>query len=75
MLPPLIGYILFSHLEKEKIETLYWVDLMDWALEKRLTGYCKLKKINYIEMDSPAFLTTWEEINDYFADKKNYFLK
>ncbi|MBU4535956.1 MAG: cryptochrome/photolyase family protein [Euryarchaeota archaeon] len=47
---------------------------MDWALEKRLTGYCKLKKINYIEMDSPAFLTTWEEINDYFADKKNYFL-
>ncbi len=65
---------LFSHLEKEKIDTLYWVDVVDWALEKRLKSYCKDNDINYIEMDSPAFLTTREEINNYFADKKHYFL-
>lgn len=65
---------LFSHLEKEKIDTLYWVDVVDWALEKRLKNNCKDKDINYIEMDSPAFLTTREEIHNYFASKKHYFL-
>lgn len=70
---PNMDYI-FNKLEQDNIKKVYYAELMDWALKRRLNYYCQDKNIKKIELEGPGFLTSLQWIDEYFKSKKKYFL-
>lgn len=56
------------------VSTIHYVDTTDYLLERRLNRYAKKYGISLKKYESPNFLTTVKEINEYFADGKRFFM-
>ncbi len=61
-------------LEKEDVKKLYCMELIDYELEKRLNSFCNGNGITLVELEGPGFLSSREWINNYFKNKKRYFM-
>ena len=64
---------LLESLKKENIETIHITEVVDYLLDKRITNACKKNQIEIIQYQTPAFLNSRQEGDDYFASKKRYF--
>ncbi len=64
---------LILSLAKEKITAINFAEVVDDWLERRIEAACKKNNIKIIAHPSPAFLTTKQEGDDFFASKKKYF--
>ena len=64
---------LLESLKKENIETIHFTEVVDYLLDKRITNACKKNRIEIIQYQTPAFLNSKQEGDDYFASKKRYF--
>jgi deoxyribodipyrimidine photolyase-related protein len=65
--------ILIDHLAKEKYAVIYMVDPVDYLLMRRIKKACASNNIALQVSDSPGFLNTLTDTQDYFASKKKYF--
>jgi deoxyribodipyrimidine photolyase-related protein len=54
-------------------EQLYWIDTVDFNLEKKISRWAKALKLQTVKFDSPNFYNTEEELKEYFK-KKKFFL-
>ncbi|MDI6644769.1 MAG: cryptochrome/photolyase family protein [Methanobacteriaceae archaeon] len=68
-----MSYI-FDHLKDNGIKKIYYAELVDYALEKRIKHFSKTHKLDLCELESPGFLNSREWIENYFKDKKSYFM-
>ena len=64
---------LLESLKKENIETIHITEVVDYLLDKRITNACKKNHIEIKQYQTPAFLNSRQEGDDYFASKKRYF--
>ncbi|MGZ5255897.1 MAG: cryptochrome/photolyase family protein, partial [Flavitalea sp.] len=56
------------------ISLVHYVDTTDYLLERRLNRYSKKYGISLKKYESPNFLTTVQEIYDYFGEGKRFFM-
>jgi len=70
---PKMSYI-FDQLRDDRIKMIYYAELVDYELEKRIKHFSKLNKIMVQELESPGFLNSRKWIENYFKDKKRYFM-
>lgn len=68
-----MSYI-FNVMEKHGINQIYCAELIDHMLKKRLINGCSDSQIKLVELEGPGFLTPLKWIDDYFENKKTYFL-
>ncbi len=63
-----------SYLMENKITEVHFIDPHDYEVEKRL--FSTLKKLNVKShfYDTPGFINTKDEINEYFQGKNKFFL-
>jgi len=61
-----------SIFEDRKIDCVYVAEIDDIALEKRLKAVTKKNHIQLEVVQTPLFLTTPQEFQDFFKDKKHY---
>jgi deoxyribodipyrimidine photolyase-related protein len=60
-------------LAAEKITTIHIVDVVDNWLMKRLEEACKKHTLKLVVHNTPNFLNTLPEVQDFFDKKKTYF--
>ncbi|MBC7722976.1 MAG: cryptochrome/photolyase family protein [Pedobacter sp.] len=65
--------LLVEHLLKQSISTIYYVDVIDNWLEKRLVVAAKKVGIKLVKYSSPNFLNKLADVADFFDKKKTYF--
>ena len=65
---------IFIELKKQNIETIQLVDPVDYLLNRRLVRYATNHSIKLVFYDSPNFISTPAYLNQYFNQKKKYFL-
>jgi deoxyribodipyrimidine photolyase-related protein len=65
--------ILIAALKKEKISHIHFAEVVDDWLAKRITSACQKSNIKFTTHQTPAFLNTKQEGDDFFATKKKYF--
>jgi deoxyribodipyrimidine photolyase-related protein len=63
---------LIIHLKQKGIEEMYFADVADNWLEKRIKQTAKKTGIIIHEYPSPCFLNSREELKEYFCGKKKY---
>ncbi len=56
------------------VSTIHYVDTTDYLLERRLNRNARKYGISLKKYETPNFLTTVKEINEYFADGKRFFM-
>jgi len=64
---------LVSTLAREKVTDIHFADVADDWLNRRLTSACAKYEIGLSEYETPAFLNTMKEANEYFDGRKSYF--
>ncbi len=65
--------IFLKNIQKKGVKTIQIINVVDNWLQKRITETCKTLKIEIIAFESPQFLNSAQETDDYFkADKKKY---
>jgi deoxyribodipyrimidine photolyase-related protein len=64
---------LITHLAKQGIEEIHYVDTVDNWLEKRISETAAAYNIKLKKYPSPNFLNTLDEVEDFFNKKKTYF--
>lgn len=64
---------LVNTLAKKKITGIYMADPADHWLLKRMQQACAAKKITLHIYQSPNFLNTLQNVEEYFSKKKTYF--
>ena len=64
---------LIAFLAEQKTTTIHIVDVVDKWLMKRIKIACKKHEIELKVYDSPLFLNTMDDVEEYFSKKKNYF--
>ena len=64
---------LISFLKKDDIVTIHFTEVVDEWLDKRITDSCKNNNIDIAQYQTPAFLNSSQEGDDYFNGKKRYF--
>lgn len=64
---------LIKQLKAEGIEEIQYIDVVDNWLQKRMAETCQKTTIKLIKSESPSFLNTQQELEDYFEKKKKYF--
>lgn len=62
-----------AHFAKHNITTIYFVDVVDNWLGKRLQSFAKKNEIKLVAYTSPNFMNTIESVADFFDKKKTYF--
>jgi deoxyribodipyrimidine photolyase-related protein len=65
---------LFSYFASHKVKKIHYIDTTDYLLERRLKRYSKRHKIELIRYDSPDFVCSVKELEEYFSEGKKYFL-
>jgi deoxyribodipyrimidine photolyase-related protein len=60
-------------LEDDDISKVYLAEPVDWAIENRIDIISKRSTIDFIILESPAFLTSKKTIEAFFSMKKKYF--
>lgn len=65
----------FKEIHKDGIEVLYYTDVADYVLEKRIRKYAQEFSLDLHREESPAFLTSIDWIESHFDPNKskNYF--
>ena len=63
-----------SYFKSNKISTVHYIDPHDFIVQKRLNTVFKKLRIKSHFYDTPGFINTKDEINDYFLNKKKFFL-
>ncbi|MEP6597756.1 MAG: cryptochrome/photolyase family protein, partial [Ginsengibacter sp.] len=64
---------LIPYLKAIDINTFEYIDTTDCWLEQRISNTCKANQIEAIKNSTPMFLNSWEEIANYFSNKKRMF--
>lgn len=65
--------ILIPWLAEQQVLAIHCTDPTDFLLRKRIETGCKKQGIQFHPYDSPNFLNSLQEGNDYFGSKRNYF--
>ncbi|MCE7073200.1 cryptochrome/photolyase family protein [Dyadobacter sp. CY327] len=60
-------------LKKKGVEEIFYVDVTDNWLQKRLSTSAKMNNIELIEFETPMFVNSKEDLEMYFMNKKRYF--
>ena len=63
-----------TYLKEKSITEVHYIEHHDYLVEKRLTNTLKKLNIKPHRYDTPGFINTKDEINEYFNDKKKLFL-
>ena len=64
---------LLPQLQQKGVSEIHYVDVTDYLLEKRITKQATKLKLKVSKYDSPLFLLTAKEVDEYFAGKKRFF--
>jgi deoxyribodipyrimidine photolyase-related protein len=64
---------LIAELASEGVKEIYYIDVTDNWLQKRISETAKEFKIKLHELATPLFLTSKEENNNFFSERKKYF--
>jgi deoxyribodipyrimidine photolyase-related protein len=64
---------LLPQLQQKGVSEFHYVDVTDYLLEKRITKQATKLKLKVSKYDSPLFLLTAKQVNEYFAGKKRFF--
>ncbi len=64
---------LLPHLAKQKITTVYYADVADNWLQKRIDNACKKFNIKTVVSPTPNFLNELKEVQHFFDNEKKYF--
>jgi deoxyribodipyrimidine photolyase-related protein len=64
---------LIPMLKDQGIEQVFYADVTDNWLQKRLAAAARKSKIELIEFETPMFLNSKEDLEMYFMNKKRYF--
>ncbi len=64
---------LISKVSKQKVSSIHFSDVADNWLKRRLVSACIKHKVELKEYETPAFLNSMKEANDYFDGRKSYF--
>ncbi len=59
-------------LSKDGVDKALFVDPVDDWVESRLTNALNKKKIAFERLDSPMFINSTKEIDDYFSDRRSF---
>ena len=65
-----LGYV-FEQLANEGYDEIHVVDPTDYMLERRIRRYCNEYNFDLRWYESPNFVTTTEQIEEFYADKDN----
>ena len=60
-------------LKRKGINEIFYVDVTDNWLQKRLASAAKKNQIELIEFETPMFVNSKEDLEMYFMNKKRYF--
>ena len=64
---------LIPTLKKQGVEEIFYADVTDNWLQKRLAKTAKSSQIELIEFETPMFVNSKEDLEMYFMNKKRYF--
>lgn len=64
---------LLPFLKKKGVGEIHYCDVTDYLLERRIAKQITTLKMNVVKYDSPLFILTSDQINDYFANKKRFY--
>ncbi len=64
---------LLPQLQQKGVSEIHHVDVTDYLLEKRITKQATKLKVKVSKYDSPLFLLTAKQVDEYFAGKKRFF--
>ena len=64
---------LISFLKKEGVKTIHLIEVVDDWLNKRIDNACQKNKIKVEQYQTPAFLNSAKDGDDYFNGRKRYF--
>ena len=65
--------LLVEYFLQQNISTIYYVDVVDSWLEKRLTDTAKKAGIKLVKYSTPNYLNKLADVADFFDKKKTYF--
>jgi deoxyribodipyrimidine photolyase-related protein len=65
---------LFEYFKNEKIKEVHYCNTTDYLLERRLKRYAAANSIYLDKYDTPYFLNSEKNIEEYFGQKNHYFL-
>ncbi|WP_082217717.1 cryptochrome/photolyase family protein [Dyadobacter psychrophilus] len=60
-------------LRNKRVQEIFYVDVTDNWLQKRLATTAKKAQIELIEFETPMFVNSKEDLEMYFLNKKRYF--
>ena len=63
-----------NYLKENNITEVHYIEPHDYLVEKRLVYGLKKLGIKFHRHDTPGFINTKDEINEYFSTKKKLFL-
>jgi deoxyribodipyrimidine photolyase-related protein len=64
---------LIAKLKSERISEIFYTEVVDDWLEKRLQKSANDNKIKITELNSPMFLNTKEDLSDWFGNRVKFF--
>ncbi len=64
---------LIPHLKKKGFQQIEYIDPTDYWLDARIHNSCTKEKIALKKHDSPYFINSVEEIQEYFSKRKKFF--
>jgi deoxyribodipyrimidine photolyase-related protein len=62
-----------QHLAAKKYTKVVLYNVVDFLLHKRITTACKLNNIAVEELETPMFINTTKNVENYFGEKQKYF--
>ena len=63
-----------TYLKQNSITEVHYIEHHDYLVEKRLSNTLKKLNVKSYRYDTPGFINTKDEINEYFIEKKKLFL-
>ncbi len=63
---------LLPYLQQKGISEIHFVDVTDYLLEKKITDQATKLKMKFSRYDSPLFLLTAQQVDEYFGGKKRF---
>jgi deoxyribodipyrimidine photolyase-related protein len=64
---------LLPFLKQKKVKEIVYTDVTDFLLQKRLSTSALKEEIQLTELESPLFITSKTDNNQFFDEKKKYF--
>jgi deoxyribodipyrimidine photolyase-related protein len=64
---------LITQLAQKGVTAIYYCDVVDHWLQKRIEKSCAQHQLQTTILRSPNFLNSMDEVDDYFSKKKHYF--